>query len=390
MLILRSHAVLAVTSLALLGLGPAASTAGASDPATQPRSSLDPSASRTDEASTAPAAEEAAPTSPTADSQPTQSSPGPPADTARTGARTLHRGLRGPDVRALQSLLRRLGFDTVVDGDFGPGTEADVRRYESRRGLRVDGRVPPRQAEAMRRRAGRQGADTPPPATPKSYAFGERSLRRGDRGEDVRALQEILGTLGFATGTDGDFGPATETQVRAYENQRGLIVDGVVAPRQARSMKRRAAAMPQQPAAVGRGGGVFPIRGTHNYGGPANRFGDDRGTHFHQGQDIFAASGTPLVAVTAGRVAYRQYQAGGAGNYIVIHGEDGTDYVFMHMLSPGSVAPGQSVRAGQEIGRVGCTGRCSGAHLHFEMWTAHWYDGGRPFDPLPSLRRWDS
>ncbi len=364
MFTLRPYAVLAVTGLAFAGLAPAASAAGASEPAaSQPVSASDPEAS----------------------------SPSPPAGAAaRLGARTLRRGLQGADVRALQSVLRRLGFDTVVDGDFGPGTEADVRRYESRRGLTVDGRVPSRQAEAMRRRAGRQGADPTPPATPRSYAFGERSLRRGDRGEDVLALQEILGTLGFATGTDGDFGPATETQVRAYEEERGMVVDGVVAPRQARSMKRRAAAMPQPPAPGSKGDGVFPIRGAHNYGGPASRFGDDRGTHFHQGQDVFAATGTPLVAAKAGRVVYRQYQAGGAGNYLVIRGDDGTDYVYMHMQSPGSVAPGQTVRAGQEIGRVGCTGRCSGSHLHFEMWTARWYDGGRPFDPLPSLRKWDS
>jgi murein DD-endopeptidase MepM/ murein hydrolase activator NlpD len=294
-------------------------------------------------------------------------------------------------VRALQSVLRKLGFDTIVDGDFGPGTEADVRRYESRRGLTVDGRVTPRQAGTMERRARRQGVNPPSSTEPKSYAFGDRSLRRGDRGEDVRTLQELLGTLGFPTGTDGDFGPATEGRVREYETERGMVVDGVVAPRQANSMKRRAAQMPPPPPqAGGTADGVFPIRGPHNYGGPASRFGDDRGTHFHQGQDVFAATGTPLVAAKAGRVVYRQYQASGAGNYVVIRGDDGTDYVYMHMQFPGSVTPGQTVRAGQEIGRVGCTGRCYGSHLHFEMWTARWYDGGRPFDPLPSLRKWDS
>ena len=41
-------------------------------------------------------------------------------------------------------------------------------------------------------------------------------------------------------------------------------------------------------------------------------------------------------------------------------------------------------------GEVGDTGNARGCHLHFEEWTAPgWYDGGRPFDPLPDLKRWD-
>ena len=379
---LRSKTLLAAASLALLLCPIQASASDPSDPAGEPDAAV-----RSEEA----AAHEAR-----AEPEPAQSSersaqraPEQPATaSARFGTRTLRRGLRGPDVRKLQSILRQLGYRTVVDGDFGPATEADVRRYERRRGVRVDGRVPPRQARTMQRLAARRGR-SPSRSERRRYTFGERTLRRGMSGPDVRALQEALTKLGFPTEADGAFGPATESQVRAYERRRGLRVDGRVSPRQARGMRRRAAAAPTNPGGGGRAGYVFPVRGRHSYGDAGARFGADRGNHSHQGQDVFAAAGTPLVAAHAGRVAYRQYQAGGAGNYVVIHGSDRTDYVYMHMQSPSTVRPGQTVAAGQSIGRVGCTGRCSGAHLHFEMWTPHWYDGGRPFDPLPSLRRWD-
>lgn len=135
----------------------------------------------------------------------------------------------------------------------------------------------------------------------------------------------------------------------------------------------------------------FPIRGTHDYGDVNARFGAGRAGHIHQGQDVFAACGTPMVAPHGGVVEYRGYQ-GSAGNYLVI---DGTgvkeDYVMMHLLAPAKVAKGQQVAAGQFVGKVGETGNASGCHLHFEIWTGKgWYSGGSPVDPYPSLQYWDS
>ena len=131
----------------------------------------------------------------------------------------------------------------------------------------------------------------------------------------------------------------------------------------------------------------FPIRGPHGYGEYAARFGGGRG---HQGQDVFASCGTPLVAARGGTVKFKQYHAR-AGNYIVIDGQKtGIDYAYMHMRKPAIVNAGDRVRTGQLIGYVGRTGDASACHLHFEMWKAPgWYDGGSPFDPLPSLMAWD-
>jgi hypothetical protein len=132
----------------------------------------------------------------------------------------------------------------------------------------------------------------------------------------------------------------------------------------------------------------FPIRGPHGYGEEIARFG---GARHHQGQDTFAACGTPLVAARGGNVKFKQYHAR-AGNYLVIDGErTGIDYAYMHLRSPALVNEGDRVRTGQLIGYVGRTGDATACHLHFEMWSAPgWYDGGHPFDPLPSLLAWDT
>ncbi len=134
---------------------------------------------------------------------------------------------------------------------------------------------------------------------------------------------------------------------------------------------------------------LFPIRGPHNLGyTDTNDFGGPRD---HKGQDMFARCGTPVVAARGGRVQYAGYQAA-AGNYVVIDGAGtGQDYVYMHMLEAPLVRTGQRVFTGQQIGEIGETGRATGCHLHFELWTAPgWYEGGEAVDPLPAAKRWDS
>ena len=144
------------------------------------------------------------------------------------------------------------------------------------------------------------------------------------------------------------------------------------------------------PAAVV-AGGVFPVQGPYGFGGADSRFGAARNGHTHQGQDVAAAEGTPIVSPRAGTVHWVAYQAAGAGHYVVIDGDDGRDYVFMH-LQDGStlVATGQPVAAGQRIAAVGNTGESEGPHLHFEIWVNGWWasKASQPIDPLPQLQAW--
>jgi len=129
---------------------------------------------------------------------------------------------------------------------------------------------------------------------------------------------------------------------------------------------------------------VFPVRGPHEYW---DGFGAGRG---HEGVDIGSPCGTPLVAVSAGRVRFNKFHPR-AGNYLVLDLK-GTllDVAYMHLREPAPVRPGQVVAAGQPIGLVGDTGNASGCHLHFEVWDGPYYGGGTAIDPMPLLESWDN
>lgn len=137
-------------------------------------------------------------------------------------------------------------------------------------------------------------------------------------------------------------------------------------------------------------GAVFPVRGPHDYGEGAAAFGAGRAGHSHEGHDVMADCGTPLVAARGGTVVMRGVH-GRAGNYLVIQDPvTGESHMYAHLREPAVVKRGQRVETGQPIGVVGDTGSASACHLHFEIWTSPgWYRGGVPIDPLPTLQRWD-
>lgn len=134
-------------------------------------------------------------------------------------------------------------------------------------------------------------------------------------------------------------------------------------------------------------GFTFPIRASHGYGDP---FGVPRAGHRHQGQDVTAACGAPLVAVRGGVIKAARYQVA-AGYYVVLNADGtGYDFFYAHLKQASVVKVGQRVYAGERIGNVGATGDATGCHLHFEVWTGPgWYSGGHPIDPAPFLRAWD-
>jgi murein DD-endopeptidase MepM/ murein hydrolase activator NlpD len=147
---------------------------------------------------------------------------------------------------------------------------------------------------------------------------------------------------------------------------------------------------PSAPPPPAAGSFVFPVQGTHNYGGAGSGFGAGRSGHIHQGQDVFAACGTPLVAVINTKVLLTGFQKS-AGHYAVLrYKRMRHDYMYAHLEAAPLVTKGQKLTPGQQVGTVGDSGNASGCHLHFELWKRPgYYRGGRAVDPLPTLLAWD-
>jgi murein DD-endopeptidase MepM/ murein hydrolase activator NlpD len=97
----------------------------------------------------------------------------------------------------------------------------------------------------------------------------------------------------------------------------------------------------------------------------------------HEGIDIGAGYGTPIVASAAGVVIYAGWM-GGYGNLVIVDHGGGLATAYAHLSSFGS--GGGPVSQGQTVGYVGCTGHCFGPHLHFEVRV-----NGAAVDPLGYL-----
>jgi murein DD-endopeptidase MepM/ murein hydrolase activator NlpD len=259
-----------------------------------------------------------------------------------------------PNVAALQVALRANGhYSGTIDGVAGPGTAAAVRRFQSRHGLVADGVA----GASTRAALGRRGRP----------ALGSRTLRYGNSGWDVAALQFKLAWHGFPSGSiDGGYGSHVRAAVRRFQEYAGMTADGVAGPSVLRALS---GPIPRSPIIL-----VLPVNARIG-----DRFGP-RGNRFHTGIDYPAASGTPVSAAGRGRVTSAGWDSSGYGNLVVVEHPSGVRSLYAH-LSAISVNRGEPVVAGSRIGRVGATGHASGPHLHFEVRLR-----GAAVDPLTALR----
>jgi murein DD-endopeptidase MepM/ murein hydrolase activator NlpD len=148
---------------------------------------------------------------------------------------------------------------------------------------------------------------------------------------------------------------------------------------------RQAGALRSLPLPRPPGGGVCPVRGRvrigQGWGAPR-----EGGRRRHQGIDLLAPAGTPLVAVADGRITRASNRERGLGGITLrLTDRKGTSYYYAH--NQRNLAHlGQRVRRGQVIALLGATGNARGGppHLHFQIHPG----GGRPVNPDAIVRRW--
>ncbi len=113
-------------------------------------------------------------------------------------------------------------------------------------------------------------------------------------------------------------------------------------------------------------------------------YGYSRGfSSWHNGADLTKGGGCPIRAAASGTVEFAGWSSGGEGFMIRINHGNGVKTLYFHGDGQIWVTPGQAVSAGQDIMYMGCTGFCTGTHLHFSLkYNDAW------IDPAPYVPYW--
>ncbi len=134
---------------------------------------------------------------------------------------TLKKGAKGAAVKQLQQRLKELGYyNAAIDSDYGTQTVNAVKAFQKKNGLSQTGNVDEATMKKLNSTSAiKANADT----TVKS-----QGLKVGDKGEDVKKLQQRLKELGYYTSViDAEYGSKTIAAVKAFQKKNGLTADGV-------------------------------------------------------------------------------------------------------------------------------------------------------------------
>jgi murein DD-endopeptidase MepM/ murein hydrolase activator NlpD len=231
-------------------------------------------------------------------------------------------------------------------------------------------------------------------ADPDSISIGQQLLipshdgilytvKLGDTLTDIADLYkvEVENIVGFVSNEIGSADSVSEGAL--------LLLPGAVPPPpptpEATPEPIFVAAAPESPAddgsaappAASVSGFIWPV-----YGPISEYFGAPRGAGtYHTGLDIDQTFnyGGPIAAAAPGQVVFAGADGSGYGSYVIIRHDNGYETLYAHM-SAIYVTLGQYVSQGETIGAIGCTGYCTGPHLHFEVRV-----NGAPVDPLNYL-----
>ncbi len=216
-----------------------------------------------------------------------------PAAAHSLSGRTLRQGSGGAAVTALQAGLSRAGFVTSANGRFTSQTAADVKRFQRFYQLKATGvadahtiavvrQVDTMDADAtdtatggsgltgaktvkvkVKHATAKRGVTKDPTTLLKSNPvlapvqqnggsehLGNRVLRPGMHGHDVRVLQAYLTVDGYPTTVDGDFGPSTKSSVVSWQGANAVVANGVVTYADSRKLREDVAKVESTPKSV--------------------------------------------------------------------------------------------------------------------------------------------
>jgi peptidoglycan hydrolase-like protein with peptidoglycan-binding domain len=213
-----------------------------------------------------------------------------PASAQSLGSRTLRQGSSGADVSALQADLSQAGFVTTASGRFTSATAADVKRFQRFYQLKATGLADASTVAAVRQvdkldssatdaTSGGSGLTTtkvkvkttkvkrgvtndpttllkssgvlaPVAQNGGSAHLGNRTLRSGMHGHDVRVLQAYLTVDGYPTTVDGDFGPETKSSVVSWQTANDITANGVFTYAESRKLREDVAKVESSPKSV--------------------------------------------------------------------------------------------------------------------------------------------
>lgn len=187
------------------------------------------------------------------------------------------------------------------------------------------------------------------------------------RGKNLAAVHKVLFTGGSNAGDEYIVKPSRVSPTSLSLPVAGGAKSGQIklideAGRKSRASKVRIKILPRGITGNPNGQGfIWPVKGMIT-----GVFGENRGDHMHAGIDIATSSGTPIKAAASGKITFVG-SAGGYGNMTCIsHGTLSSCYAHQSRFAPGAEV-GSPVEQGGVIGYIGCTGNCSGPHVHFEI-----------------------
>ena len=277
----------------------------------------------------------------------------------------LSYGDTGEAVAAMQVQLR-----VASDGIFGPITESAVKRFQKQNGLAPTGVVDTKTWIQLFRSnvtfydesTGTSVKASYDPSSSSTSGSAPEATGGPDLSDRVALRDEIEDAAPPAGSDEAPAPPAGSDEAPAVPES----TDSAPAD--------------SSPVSTGSGGCstdgriVTPVASGTVTGG----YGEDRGDHAHSGEDIAAPTGTTVRAADCGTVSVSGEESG-YGQMVCVQHAGGTTTCYAH-LSERDVAVSEYVQAGQKIGEVGCTGSCTGPHVHFEV-----RQNGAATDPAPYL-----